>query len=76
MPGSGTVGYDVNDDKYIISASDSAVAIYAWYSDKEILKIMYGDYKKISPLESRLNEMMGHYRRLSQYGLRGKNKNA
>ena len=39
---------------------------------EQILQMMYGDYKKIYPLENRLNEMMGHYRHLTKYGLKRK----
>ena len=39
---------------------------------EQVLQMMYGDYKKIYPLENRLNEMMGHYRQLTQYGLKRK----
>ena len=33
----------------------------------EILKIQYGDYMKIFPLEERVNEMMNSYERLKRY---------
>lgn len=39
---------------------------------EQILQMMYGDYKKIYPLENRLDEMMGHYKRLIKYGLKRK----
>lgn len=34
---------------------------------EQILGLMYDDYKKIYPLESRLREMLGHYRRLIRF---------
>ena len=32
---------------------------------EQILQIMYGDYQKIFPLESRLRELLASYRRLT-----------
>ena len=37
---------------------------------EKMLKIIYGDYKKIPPLEERLKELMRHYRFLKSYNMK------
>lgn len=37
---------------------------------EQILQIMYGDYRRIYPLESRLQEMLGYYQRLIRFEIK------